>query len=288
MNAKYEKRVFSGNEHVWAGKYFNLHNVPHWHGEDEIILCLEGSAVVTISDTGYEIHPGEGAFCASGIVHSIQSKNDSVLYVCIFNDHAAQGITDQYKMVSPTFHYDRGMMEILEEINLELKQKEPLYAEKTEMLVRMMLIEVFRAQRLIGKKDEMDVLSRFKELLSAIDETYYDFTFDKAVKYMNFSPPYFSKYFKEHAGCSFSQYMNLVKVEKAVIMVNDGCGSLKDLMARCGFGSLRSLNRVFKDVTGYTPTTLPKGYVLSSHPADEFLRTFDPTVIPSVLLGQED
>lgn len=37
MLAKFEKRAYAGNEHVWVGKYRNLHNISHWHMEHELL-----------------------------------------------------------------------------------------------------------------------------------------------------------------------------------------------------------------------------------------------------------
>ena len=53
MLAKFEKRAYAGNEHVWVGKYRNLHNISHWHMEHELIACREGSAQVMLDDTMY-------------------------------------------------------------------------------------------------------------------------------------------------------------------------------------------------------------------------------------------
>jgi AraC-like DNA-binding protein len=59
-----------------------------------------------------------------------------------------------------------------------------------------------------------------------------------------------------------------------------------ELAHGCGFSTVRNFNRVFKLVTGYTPRTLPKEFIV-----DRGLRMsgqgFDPTDEQSVLIGGE-
>mgnify|MGYP004705387723 CR=1 FL=1 len=40
MLANFEKRAYNGTERVWTGRYRNLHNLPHWHLENELI-CVK-------------------------------------------------------------------------------------------------------------------------------------------------------------------------------------------------------------------------------------------------------
>ncbi len=59
-----------------------------------------------------------------------------------------------------------------------------------------------------------------------------------------------------------------------------------DIMLYCGFGTLRSFNRSFKEVTGYTPRTLPSGYVLNLRSLPSTQNIDDPTLDTSILLRE--
>ena len=50
MLANFEKRAYNGTERVWTGRYRNLHNLPHWHLENELICVEQGQ--VTVSQIG--------------------------------------------------------------------------------------------------------------------------------------------------------------------------------------------------------------------------------------------
>ena len=55
MLARFERRVFREGCKVWIAKYRGLHNIPHWHFENELIACSQGSATVNIDGDTYNI-----------------------------------------------------------------------------------------------------------------------------------------------------------------------------------------------------------------------------------------
>ncbi|MCO7108731.1 helix-turn-helix domain-containing protein [Gemmiger formicilis] len=126
-------------------------------------------------------------------------------------------------------------------------------------MIGEILVDVFRGEPLRKAQWQFsDVITRYKQLLNHIDLEYEHITYRNAVQFMNMSDAYFSRYFKRQAGMTFSQYLNVVRIEKAVQLL-DSAPTMKitDVMLRCGFNTIRSFNRVFREVTGFTPTTLP-------------------------------
>ena len=285
MIAKYEKRTFSGSEKVWVGKYISLRNISHWHREIELIACAQGFADVTVDDEQYHIRQGECVLCGSGHVHHTNSGDGCLLYVCIFDEELTRGITDTFSLESPSFQDNCGIIPSLIKIRDEIRNAEPFYAQRSNSLIIDLIISIYRSEKLTPFETKPDpVLTRYKELLSFLDKSFDTVTFKDAAEFMHFSPAYFSKYFKRQSGNTFSQYMNIVRVEKAVEMIKNGNRSSSELMIRCGFGTIRSFNRSFKEITGYTPSSLPPSFTLNIRTAPSAQDTFDPTLSPSVLV----
>lgn len=288
MLAKFEKRAYAGNEHVWVGKYRNLHNISHWHMEHELIACLEGSAQVMLDDTMFNITQQQCIFCHSGRVHYISASPDSLLLVCLFNEKMYDPITSPFALENPVFEDRYGILPKLSEIRHEL-QNQPIFFEcRTEAMIGEILVDVFRGEPLRKAQWQFsDVITRYKQLLNYIDLEYEHITYQNAVQFMNMSDAYFSRYFKRQAGMTFSQYLNVVRIEKAVQLL-DSAPTMKitDVMLRCGFNTIRSFNRVFRAVTGFTPTTLPPGYVLNTRSVPTIQGSFDPTLSDAELLNE--
>lgn len=288
MLAKFEKRAYAGNEHVWVGKYRNLHNISHWHMEHELIACREGSAQVMLDDTMFNITQQQCIFCHSGRVHYISASPDSVLLVCLFDEKMYDPITSPFALENPVFEDRYGILPKLSEIRHEL-QNQPIFFEcRTEAMIGEILVDIFRGEPLRKAQWQFsDVITRYKQLLNHIDLEYEHITYQNAVQFMNMSDAYFSRYFKRQAGMTFSQYLNVVRIEKAVQLL-DSAPTMKitDVMLRCGFNTIRSFNRVFREVTGFTPTTLPPGYVLNTRSVPTIQGSFDPTLSDAELLNE--
>ena len=288
MLAKFEKRAYAGNEHVWVGKYRNLHNISHWHMEHELIACREGSAQVMLDDTMFNITQQQCIFCHSGRVHYISASPDSVLLVCLFDEKMYDPITSPFALENPVFEDRYGILPKLSEIRHEL-QNQPIFFEcRTEAMIGEILVDVFRGEPLRKAQWQFsDVITRYKQLLNHIDLEYEHIAYQNAVQFMNMSDAYFSRYFKRQAGMTFSQYLNVVRIEKAVQLL-DSAPTMKitDVMLRCGFNTIRSFNRVFREVTGFTPTTLPPGYVLNTRSVPTIQGSFDPTLSDAELLNE--
>lgn len=288
MLAKFEKRAYAGNEHVWVGKYRNLHNISHWHMEHELIACREGSAQVMLDDTMFNITQQQCIFCHSGCVHYISASPDSLLLVCLFNEKMYDPITSPFTLENPVFEDRYGILPKLSEIRHEL-QNQPIFFEcRTEAMIGEILVDVFRGEPLRKAQWQFsDVITRYKQLLNHIDLEYEHITYRNAVQFMNMSDAYFSRYFKRQAGMTLSQYLNVVRIEKAVQLL-DSAPTMKitDVMLRCGFNTIRSFNRVFREVTGFTPTTLPPGYVLNTRSVPTIQGSFDPTLSDAELLNE--
>ena len=288
MLAKFEKRAYAGNEHVWVGKYRNLHNISHWHMEHELIACREGSAQVMLDDTMFNITQQQCIFCHSGRVHYISASPDSVLLVCLFDEKMYDPITSPFALDNPVFEDRYGILPKLSEIRHEL-QNQPIFFEcRTEAMIGEILVDVFRGEPLRKAQWQFsDVITRYKQLLNHIDLEYEHITYQNAVQFMNMSDAYFSRYFKRQAGMTFSQYLNVVRIEKAVQLLNSApTMKITDVMLRCGFNTIRSFNRVFREVTGFTPTTLPPGYVLNTRSVPTIQGSFDPTLSDAELLNE--
>lgn len=288
MLAKFEKRAYAGNEHVWVGKYRNLHNISHWHMEHELIACREGSAQVMLDDTMFNITQQQCIFCHSGRVHYISASPDSLLLVCLFDEKMYDPITSPFALENPVFEDRYGILPKLSEIRHEL-QNQPIFFEcRTEAMIGEILVDIFRGEPLRKAQWQFsDVITRYKQLLNHIDLEYEHITYQNAVQFMNMSDAYFSRYFKRQAGMTFSQYLNVVRIEKAVQLLGSApTMKITDVMLRCGFNTIRSFNRVFREVTGFTPTTLPPGYVLNTRSVPTIQGSFDPTLSDAELLNE--
>lgn len=75
---------------------------------------------------------------------------------------------------------------------------------------------------------------------------------DVAAKYF-YSPSYFSRAFKKYFGTPFSSYVQNVRIQKIIKLLEDPSLSIEEISERIGYNDKRELYRAFKNVTGTTP-----------------------------------
>ena len=71
---------------------------------------------------------------------------------------------------------------------------------------------------------------------------------------MNYSDAYFCKLFKQCFHMNFSTYLNEYRIGKAKTMMENPRINIKDISVACGYTDSNYFSRVFKRITGQTPT----------------------------------
>ncbi len=288
MLANYEHRAFDKGSHLWIEKYSGLRNIPHWHFESELIACLAGRATVMLEGQYYELTPEYCVFCNSESIHNIVSDRDSLLLVAQLEKPAGHELPE-YRFKAPLFRDRYLVKERMQRIYREYQTKPRFYAEMVNAVATELMVDILRGEELTEKRgdDSFSVL-RYKELLSEIGRHYNTLSFKDAAAFMNMSEAYFSRFFKRVSGMTFSRYLNVVRVSRAIDLLGSSPDlSVGDLLAETGFNTIRNFNRVFKSVTGYAPRQLPANYILHIRSLTTEVSFFDPTLDTSEAMSGE-
>ncbi len=285
MLVKYEKRIYSGDEKVWVGAYENLHNLSHWHIDSEIIYIHSGDAVISIDGELYSLKSTESVFCQSGAIHYIKGAENSIIYIFLFDNKLINEITDQCALKSPVLKHDYQLAKHFEIIKETFKNHKRFYEFKTNTIITSLISDIFMQEEIVMKTDKIKTLANYKKLLNMIDMQFDYITFNDAANFMGFSKTYFSRWFKNICGMTFSQYLNIVKIEKAIGMINgDENLSITEIASKCGYASTRHFNRMFLLETSYSPKKLPSNFRLKIKPIKTVKDAFDPTLEQSRLV----
>lgn len=287
MFANFEKRNYEGKEQVWVGRYRNLHNLPHWHLESELIYIEYGKTVVSHNHQNYTLRTGDAIFLNSGDIHYIKSEKDSIVEIAMFDSAMIHDLLKKYRLQNAKLEHHYLIQECFAGIRRELEERPPFFELQCCQFITSLMIQIFRREELSEKNaEERSSITNYKNLLEEIENKYSYITFSDAAAFMGLSEPYFSKFFRKISGMTFSQYLNTVKLEHAITMLHDrsACLSITDISVRCGFDTIRHFNRVFKSITGMSPRQLPEDYTLDLQPLRTVREAFNPTLQNSELL----
>jgi two-component system response regulator YesN len=115
---------------------------------------------------------------------------------------------------------------------------------------------------------EFDVQSRTRKYEELVTEVvkYAQENFDKplsleaAAKSVYMSPQYFNKFFKEHTGSPFGEYLADLRIEKATQLLKSTDLKIKEIAKKTGFNSPDYFTRVFKKAKGMPPNEYRKRF----------------------------
>ena len=86
-----------------------------------------------------------------------------------------------------------------------------------------------------------------------------DVTYVTAADHVGFNPSYFSKYYKDHTGQNFSDYILEVKMKRAKELLSDISLNASDIALALGYSNVSNFSRTFKAYYNLTPSEYRKG-----------------------------
>ncbi len=282
MLGNYEKRYFNSNEKVWFGKYRNLTNILHWHPECELIRIISGNAQIKVGNTLFYAKENDSFFCGAEDLHYIKSEPDAIIEAMIFHKDLLVNVTDKYVLTSPRLVNTLSVKEGFAKIKRTFSEKPCFFAETLENISKEIILDIFNHNdfKINEKKNQIS-----KEIINKIHAEFSYITFEDIVLFSGYSPSHFSKMFKKFTGMNFSEYLNFVKTEYAVTLLKSNKSLTKtEICEQCGFSTIRNFNRVFKNITGFAPNSLPKDFSIDVAFRVSKSGDFDPTVQTSELL----
>lgn len=99
--------------------------------------------------------------------------------------------------------------------------------------------------------------SRMKKAVTYIDEHFAQpLTLNEVAALIHLNPEYFSRSFKKEVGSNFNNYVNEVRLQKAIQLVTQTDKKLFEIAEECGFQSFSYFSKRFKEMYGGSPYTL--------------------------------
>lgn len=250
--------------------YLNIKNYPtHWHNSIEIIYVLKGSLHIKIDTDSFTLNEKEVEIINSDESHEIQGADDNK--VLIFNIDPFF-FEKYYKDINNIFFYtnsnddeDQNGIEyeelktLLSQMLCEYVQKLEDYDEEIEeILITLLYHLVNNFHYLTHEKEELkektDQLARYHRISKYIYNNYNNnITLQEIAKKEFLSPHYLSHEIKYATGYSFTDLINLTRIEESIKLLLDSDLSISEISDEIGFSHVRYFNKNFKYYYNCTP-----------------------------------
>ncbi len=264
----------------------SMNNKFHYHPEIELIHFVKGKGRQFIGDSISEFGPGDLVLVGANLPHywrfdpAIDSSIDADVKVA----HFSEGFPGAYFLNLPE---NKPLKEILEKSKRGIKVLGSNKKRITDIFGLMLesdgadrLIYLIQALLEIAKSDALELLSsagfgpedRVELGNDRMNDVYaYSMAnfkngihLDDVAGIAGISPSSFCRYFKSLTHKTYSRFLAEIKVGQACKLLIDNRLNMKQICSESGFNNLASFYKSFKDITGKSPLTYQKEFIITA------------------------
>lgn len=246
------------------------HIPMHWHDAMEILFCLNGEVTIQIDHEAFLLSRNQLVVFDSKEMHSIQSASPLYMFLCIHVDKKQMALycpdLELYHIQCQPLPLDHPksteyltLCQLARDLTRSSIKKESTSTMRSDGIALLMLSDLIQSFSVYaplgtatGEKKPNDSTPRdyFPMLLSI---TRKKSPFDDISARIGFSKEYFCRFFKQHMGITFLQYLNEVRISHAGRLLSSTELSVAEVMHQIGFTNQTVFNRMYKELYGMTP-----------------------------------
>ncbi|MDR0909872.1 MAG: AraC family transcriptional regulator [Spirochaetaceae bacterium] len=266
---------------------------PHWHDCFEILYILKGRLLTSINEGMHEVEPGDIVLINAGTTHGFfQPSPGAVIRIVQFDmsffdnsfmelrgaifdqEHISRrALEAKQENVKIYIHLQTVFNDMAREFRLQKAGWQIAVRARMDELMLVLLRDtpvISPEDRHNAALDAATVNPYMKQLQAFLFGNYSnpDLSLDDAAERVQLSKFYFTRFFRKQAGMPFHVYLTAMRVNFAKHYLAESEMPIIDVAFDCGFGSLQTFNRVFKEQTEMTPsqyrnqTKMPYGSAL--------------------------
>lgn len=253
----------------------------HWHPELEVIEVDSGRVSLTISDHVYEGTRGDIFFAASEELHEIRAAGRenqfrSFVFAADFLQFARADETE-FALLEPLAQGklrfstciragEPGQAEVrtlLAQIVRAWQQQAP----GCQLAVKAALLGIVAVCAQYGRLEGRSMrpgadykARQLREIVGYLGEHFTaHLSLTEVAAHFGLSPQYFSTFFKENFGRTFTQHVNSLRIEQAARLLRETDLPVMDVGFTVGFDNFSYFIKRFRSVYGVSPSHYRKG-----------------------------
>lgn len=247
----YEDFHFGKEKHMAFYHLRDFSHFAHLHRSYELLYLKEGRLTAAVDGRSFSMGPGDLILILPYEIHSYEDGGGSVCDVTVFSPDYIQEFysqTAQSMLECPVFRMPPGELERMERPLFYDAGR--IYASKAclyRIADRVLECTALGAR----ERTQTDLLHR---ILTYIQEHYQEpLTLEELAEYLGYNRLYLSRYINQSVHLSFTELVHEHRIRHAGYLLKNTGMPVSEAAFACGFGSLRTFNRCFRESTGKTP-----------------------------------
>ncbi|MCX7841778.1 MAG: AraC family transcriptional regulator [Clostridia bacterium] len=259
--------------------YYCMGHTFHWHNYLEISYVKQGKGRYYIENKTYDIQEGDIVVINNIEPHYMEVlPPDRMLQPVVMFDPklvwSNEGQLFDFQYLKPFFDRSsnfsnkidsksdigKKIFQLLAEIEEEYTRQPVGY--KLMIKAKLLHIITYLIRHFQDSEKQLESISskssKLKKLESVFEYINLNYsrriTLEDLSSLVFMSPNYFCSFFKDSTGFTPVEYLNKIRISKAVEYLKTTDKGVYDISLNCGFSNLANFNKMFKRFTGLTPS----------------------------------
>jgi AraC-like DNA-binding protein len=237
----------------------------HYHDYFELYFLEQGKRYHMVNDSLYCLHSGEFIIFPPYVMHHSYGDTDEPFKrLLIYFSPETVLIPDIIPMLNDSAKVYRpkandSILFFLKEV-LKEQNEQKLYSEDAmQMLLNQLLIKTVRH---VSETLVPEIKNRITDIIHYLHQNFAETISleDLAAKFY-ISPYYLCREFKRYTNSTIIQYINHLRIISAQRMFMETDKNITDISVAVGFSNVTHFDRVFKSITGMSPSKNRKQYL---------------------------
>ena len=224
----------------------------------ELYYLEAGIRYHVVEDTVYCLYPGDYILYPPYVMHRSYSGEDSYFKrIVLYFTKAVVPDSQIFSLLSKRtwlYRQDAGeaVVGLLHELMAEQDKGDMYSAKYCYFLLNQLLIKLARN---VGETQMSEGRTRITNVVRHLHENYADkISLDELSTRFYVSQYYLCHEFKRYTNCTIIQYVNSLRVSHAQRLLEGTDKSITEISSLVGFSNVTHFNRVFRSLTGKSPT----------------------------------
>jgi AraC-like DNA-binding protein len=238
-----------------------LHFPAHLHSQMELLYVERGMIEVTVFNETRMLSKGDFAVIFPNTIHNYDAKEEEESCRIIISICSLELTGDFFKKL--TSYYPTTPFIAKEQLHpnvstamleLEKEGREGKNMNACRALVLLILSRVLPVVQL-AKNQDIKNYDLTYHIVSYVAEHFQEpMTLTDLAKHLNVSKFYLSRTFSAKLNTSFNRYINYIRANYALTLIQSTNYSLTRISVDSGFESQRTFNRAFREIFGLAPS----------------------------------
>lgn len=251
--------------------YHGLKWLTHLHKGFELTVALDGIIEAEVGGNAYALKPGDAVLLTPYQLHSYNSASDTLAFVAVFSGNYVQSfarMTAGREAENPVMTLSAEARAYINKYMLFSETEKGLYSRDEVVAIAkpdaltlkaclyVVCAEFYSRTKFLERTRDNTLAS---DILSYIENNYAsDISLKTMADSLGYDFRYISRIFGKTFEINLKTLVNQYRCDRAKSLISSTDDTLSEIAMNSGFQSIRSFNRVFRELTGNAPSELRK------------------------------